>query len=86
MNLDSKGEVMNEPTMDTLARRLDRVERENRRLKRWVALALAVIFLVGCQQKTEFEACHENMRKAYPEMAEKNPQRFAKRVIRSCSP
>jgi len=24
---------MNEPTMETLARRLDRVERENRRLK-----------------------------------------------------
>ena len=25
---------MNEPTIETLARRLDRVERENRRLKR----------------------------------------------------
>jgi hypothetical protein len=25
---------MNEPTMETLARRLDRVERENRRIKR----------------------------------------------------
>jgi hypothetical protein len=28
MNLDSKGEVMNERPMETLARRLDRVERE----------------------------------------------------------
>jgi len=26
-------EVMNEPTIETLARRLERVERENRRLK-----------------------------------------------------
>ncbi len=34
---------MNEPTIDTLARRLDRVERENRRLKRAGVLALTVI-------------------------------------------
>ncbi|MFQ5852935.1 MAG: hypothetical protein ACE5JU_20435 [Candidatus Binatia bacterium] len=34
---------MNEPTMETLARRLDRVERENRRLKRAGVVALAVI-------------------------------------------
>ena len=34
---------MNEPTMETLARRLDRVERENRLLKRAGVLALAVI-------------------------------------------
>jgi len=31
-----KGEVMNEPTMETLARRLDRVERENLRFKKAV--------------------------------------------------
>ncbi len=34
---------MNEPTMEALARRLDRVERENRRLKRSGVVALAVI-------------------------------------------
>ena len=32
--------------METLARRLDRVERENRWLKRWGALALAVMAAV----------------------------------------
>ncbi len=37
---------MNEPTMETLARRLDRVERENRRLKRAGVVALAVIAAV----------------------------------------
>ncbi len=37
---------MYEPTMETLAQRLDRVERQNRRLKRWGALALAVIATV----------------------------------------
>ncbi len=37
---------MNEPTMETLARRLDRVERENRRLKRAGVAALAVIAAV----------------------------------------
>ncbi|MFQ5804651.1 MAG: hypothetical protein ACE5JQ_17315 [Candidatus Methylomirabilales bacterium] len=37
---------MNEPTMDTLAQRLDRVERENRRLKRAGVVALAVIVAV----------------------------------------
>ncbi len=30
----AKEEAMNEPTMETLARRLDWVERENRRFKR----------------------------------------------------
>ena len=34
---------MNEPTMETLARRLDRVERENRRLKQAGVVVLAVI-------------------------------------------
>ncbi len=34
---------MNESTMETLARRLDKVERENRRWKRAGVLALAVI-------------------------------------------
>ncbi len=41
---------MSEPTMETLARRLDRVERENRRLKRAgiVAVAgIAAIVLMG---------------------------------------
>ncbi len=37
---------MNEPTMETLARRLDRVERENQRLMRIGAVALAVIVAV----------------------------------------
>ncbi len=37
---------MNELTMETLARRLDRVERENRRLKRAGVVALAVIAAV----------------------------------------
>ncbi len=37
---------MNEPTMETLARRLDRVERENRRLKQAGVIALAVIAVV----------------------------------------
>ncbi len=37
---------MSEPTMETLARRLDRVERENRRLKRAGVVALAVIAAV----------------------------------------
>ncbi len=49
--------------METLARRLDRVERENRRLKMVGAVALAVIFLAGCQQKTEFEKCIEYLEK-----------------------
>lgn len=31
---------MNEPTLDILTQRLDRLERENRRLKRWGALML----------------------------------------------
>ncbi len=39
---------MAEPTMETLARRLDRVERENRRLKRAGVAALAGITLAGC--------------------------------------
>ncbi len=34
---------MDEPTMETLARRLDRVERENRRLKRAGVMAVAVM-------------------------------------------
>ncbi len=38
---------MNEPTMETLARRLDQVERENRRLKQAGVVALAVIVAVG---------------------------------------
>ncbi len=37
---------MAEPTMETLARRLDRVERENQRLMRIGAVALAVIVAV----------------------------------------
>ncbi len=37
---------MNEPTMETLARRLDRVERENRRMKQAGVVALAVIAAV----------------------------------------
>ncbi len=37
---------MNEPTMETLARRLDRVERENRWLKQAGVVALAVIAAV----------------------------------------
>ncbi len=37
---------MNQPTMETVVRRLDRLEQENRRLKRWGALALAVIAVV----------------------------------------
>ena len=37
---------MNEPTMETLAQRLDRVERENRRLKQAGVVALAVIAAV----------------------------------------
>ncbi len=37
---------MNEPTMEILVRRLDRVERENRRLKRVGVVALAVIATV----------------------------------------
>lgn len=35
--------AMNEPTIETLGRRLDRLERENRRLKRVGVVALAVI-------------------------------------------
>ena len=38
---------MGEPTMDTLARRLDRVERENRWLKKAGAVALGVIAAGG---------------------------------------
>ncbi len=37
---------MNEPTMETLARRLDKVERENRRLKQAGVVALGVIAAV----------------------------------------
>ncbi len=37
---------MNEPTMETLARRLDQVERENRRMKQAGVVALAVIAAV----------------------------------------
>ncbi len=39
-------EALTEPTMETLARRLDRVERENRWLKRAGVIALAVITAV----------------------------------------
>lgn len=46
-NGDGKGEVMNElMMMKTLAQRLDRVERENRRLKRGGAVVLAVVAAV----------------------------------------
>ncbi|MEE9549762.1 MAG: hypothetical protein V3W08_05115 [Candidatus Binatia bacterium] len=38
---------MNNPTMETLARRLDRVERENRRLKRVGVVALVGIIAWG---------------------------------------
>jgi len=38
---------MNEPTIETLARRLERVERENRWLKQAGVVALAVITAVG---------------------------------------
>ncbi len=42
-----KGEgAMNEPTMETLARRVDKVERENLRWKRTGLVALAVITAV----------------------------------------
>ncbi len=47
---------MNEPTMETLARRLDRVERENRWLKQAGVVALAVIVavvLMGCSGVTK---------------------------------
>jgi len=37
---------MNEPTIETLAGRLDQVERENRRIKRAGVVALAVIVAV----------------------------------------
>ncbi len=37
---------MTEPTMETLARRLDRMERENRRMKQVGVVALAVIAAV----------------------------------------
>ena len=37
---------MNEPTMETLARRLDKVERENPHLKQAGALALGVMVAV----------------------------------------
>jgi hypothetical protein len=43
---------MNEPTMESLTRRLDRVERENRRLKQAGVVALALI--VG--PKAQFRA------------------------------
>jgi len=42
----AKERAMNEPTMETLARRLDGVERENRRLKQVGVVALAVIAAV----------------------------------------
>jgi len=42
---------MCEPTMETLARRLDRVERENRRLKQMGVAVLAVIAAVVPMQK-----------------------------------
>ncbi len=38
---------MNEPTMETLARRVDKVERENRLMKQVGVVALAVIAAVG---------------------------------------
>lgn len=43
---------MNEPTMEALARRLDRVERENRQLKRVGVVALAVIATVVLMGQT----------------------------------
>ncbi len=48
---------------EDVMQRLDRVERENRRLKMVGAVALAVIFLAGCQQKTDFEKCIEYLEK-----------------------
>jgi len=38
---------MNETTMETLARRLDRMERENRRIRQAGVVAVAVIVAVG---------------------------------------
>ncbi len=43
MSGEMRGEVMNEQRMETLARRLDRVERKNRRLQQAGVLALTVI-------------------------------------------
>ena len=40
---DRGDDAMNDPTIETLARRLDKVERENRWLKRAGVVALAVI-------------------------------------------
>ncbi len=42
----AKEEAMSKPTMETMARRLDRVERENRRLKQAGHVAIAVIAAV----------------------------------------
>ena len=43
VSIEERGRMMDQPTMETLARRLDRVERENGRLKRSGVVALAVI-------------------------------------------
>ena len=43
---EDEGEIMNEPTIETLARRLDRVERENRWLKMVGVVALAMMVAV----------------------------------------
>ncbi len=64
---------MNEPTMETLARRLDRVERENRRLKQAGVVALTVIAavvllwpgLAVAIDGTELKGLEENVRFFY---------------------
>jgi len=51
---DRGDDAMNDPTMETLERRLDRVERENRWLKRAGVVALGMIAAVGLMgQATE---------------------------------
>ncbi len=46
VSIEERGRMMDQPTMETLARRLDKVERENRRLKQAGTAVLAVMAAV----------------------------------------
>jgi len=55
---------MNEPTMETLTRRLDKVERENRRLKQVGVVALTLAVLVSLGVVGPVEGAHKSDRQS----------------------
>ncbi len=49
-----------------------------------ILVVACAIFLVGCQQKTEFEACIEFVREGLPDMAKDTPRDFVFLAVGLC--